>query len=351
MDLFFEEHPDATSPLLWRKPRYTVYGQGQVWREPFDQCFWCSSLRPLSINILCWVDSLNRYPTSVPLRMLHLVYSASTCQMRSAVFLPSSQPQMLGQVILFWVLISCLLVFMPHLLFSSLSRSIPGGLSLSKRPWLQRELRNQTSVKRKSPWSDSKPHLGVCLWLRCCISERRTTPDETFHQRRRPHHRRHWLRVSYGQTGCIGCSLSDSLWWNRWPRFVDKKGQFSSFWMASPVNAKRLRHILYPSSRKPYYRVGWLRQEYDAVYVYIFIQYSLNLIWVSDFQRGESWILPCFENRQILSHGRAMVVEWQIGCRRMKARLDNSLEWNILDQSSCRKYGHSVYTRVIESHR
>lgn len=253
MDLFFEEHPDATSPLLWRKPRYTVYGQGQVWREPFDQCFWCSSLRPLSINILCWVDSLNRYPTSVPLRMLHLVYSASTCQMRSAVFLPSSQPQMLGQVILFWVLISCLLVFMPHLLFSSLSRSIPGGLSLSKRPWLQRELRNQTSVKRKSPWSDSKPHLGVCLWLRCCISERRTTPDETFHQRRRPHHRRHWLRVSYGQTGCIGCSLSDSLWWNRWPRFVDKKGQFSSFWMASPVNAKRLRHILYPSSRKPYY--------------------------------------------------------------------------------------------------
>ena len=25
------------------------------------------------------------------------------------------------------------------------------------------------------------------------------------------------------------------------PRFVDKKGQFSSFWMASPVDAKRLR--------------------------------------------------------------------------------------------------------------
>jgi len=33
------------------------------------------------------------------------------------------------------------------------------------------------------------------------------------------------------------------------PRFVDKKGQFSSFWMASPVDAKRLR------------------QEYDAVCV------------------------------------------------------------------------------------
>lgn len=33
------------------------------------------------------------------------------------------------------------------------------------------------------------------------------------------------------------------------PRFVDKNGQFSSFWMASPVDAKRLR------------------QEYDAVRV------------------------------------------------------------------------------------
>ena len=31
------------------------------------------------------------------------------------------------------------------------------------------------------------------------------------------------------------------------PRFVDRKGQFSSFWMASPVDAKKLR------------------QEYDAV--------------------------------------------------------------------------------------
>jgi hypothetical protein len=38
------------------------------------------------------------------------------------------------------------------------------------------------------------------------------------------------------------------------PRFVDKKGQFSSFWMASPVDAKRLR------------------QEYDAACVRTFNQ-------------------------------------------------------------------------------
>jgi hypothetical protein len=40
------------------------------------------------------------------------------------------------------------------------------------------------------------------------------------------------------------------------PRFVDRKGQFSSFWMASPVDAKRLR------------------QKYDAVCVYNFNQCS-----------------------------------------------------------------------------
>ena len=40
------------------------------------------------------------------------------------------------------------------------------------------------------------------------------------------------------------------------PRFVDKTSQFSSFWMASPVDAKRLR------------------QEYDAVSVHNFNQHS-----------------------------------------------------------------------------
>jgi Ser/Thr protein kinase RdoA (MazF antagonist) len=40
------------------------------------------------------------------------------------------------------------------------------------------------------------------------------------------------------------------------PRFVDREGQFSSFWTASPVDAKRLR------------------QEYDAVCVNTFNQYS-----------------------------------------------------------------------------
>jgi hypothetical protein len=40
------------------------------------------------------------------------------------------------------------------------------------------------------------------------------------------------------------------------PRFVDKKGQFSPFWMASPVDAKKLR------------------QEYDVVCVNTFDYYS-----------------------------------------------------------------------------
>jgi hypothetical protein len=40
------------------------------------------------------------------------------------------------------------------------------------------------------------------------------------------------------------------------PRFVNKKGQISSFWMASPVDAKKLR------------------QEYDVVCVNTFNQYS-----------------------------------------------------------------------------
>ena len=40
------------------------------------------------------------------------------------------------------------------------------------------------------------------------------------------------------------------------PRFVDKMSQFSSFWMASPVDAKRLR------------------QEYDAVSIHNFNRHS-----------------------------------------------------------------------------
>ena len=40
--------------------------------------------------IFCWVDSLSRYPTSAPMLVSLLIYSASTRQMGSAVFLPSN---------------------------------------------------------------------------------------------------------------------------------------------------------------------------------------------------------------------------------------------------------------------
>jgi hypothetical protein len=77
------------------------------------------------------------------------------------------------------------------------------------------------------------------------------------------------------------------------PRFVDKKSQFSSFWMASPVDAKKLR------------------QEYDAVCIQSTFptKKKKTNFRVQDCQRGGSRILPCFESRRILSHGRGMVVE------------------------------------------
>jgi len=94
----------------------------------------------------------------------------------------------------------------------------------------QKDLGYSGSYETRSWWSAShleatrKPYLGVRLWLRRCVTKRRTLASrflwtKRFHQRRRPYHRYHRLGVSHGQAGCIGRSLSvlDSLWWNSWP--------------------------------------------------------------------------------------------------------------------------------------
>ena len=96
------------------------------------------------------------------------------------------------------------------------------------------------------------------------------------------------------------------------PRFVDKMSQFSSFWMASPVDAKKLR------------------QEYDAVSVHNFNQHSQ---WTTQFD-FEVVKKEDPEYYRALKTGTfcRMAEEWllsdvvDIGCRRMKAWLDSSLE-------------------------
>jgi hypothetical protein len=62
-----------------------------------------------------------------------------------------------------------------------------------------------------------------------------------------------------------------------------------------------------------------MQKGYDRNTMQCVLTLSMNipakLIWVSDRQRGRSRILPCFESRWILSHGRGMVVEWWNGYR------------------------------------
>jgi hypothetical protein len=77
------------------------------------------------------------------------------------------------------------------------------------------------------------------------------------------------------------------------PRFVDKTSQFSSYWMAGPLDAKRLR------------------QEYDAVVKKEDPEYHRALKAGTFCRMAEEWLL-------------SDVVD--IGCRRMKAWLENSLE-------------------------
>ncbi|KAF8960962.1 hypothetical protein BDZ97DRAFT_1921655 [Flammula alnicola] len=77
------------------------------------------------------------------------------------------------------------------------------------------------------------------------------------------------------------------------PRFVDKMDQFSSFWMASPVDAKRLR------------------QAYDAIVKEEDPEYYRALKAGAFCRMAEEWLL-------------SDVVD--IGCRRMKAWLDSSLQ-------------------------
>ena len=70
-------------------------------------------------------------------------------------------------------------------------------------------------------------------------------------------------------------------------------------------------------------RFGWLVRRMQKGYDWNTMQCAVTFlinnpkksIWFSDCQRGGSWILPCFESRQILSHGRRMAVEWCRGYR------------------------------------
>jgi hypothetical protein len=110
MGQFFKDHPHATSPLLRRKLPYPVDGHHK-WEGSL--LIDASSILPFKQGRVSTLSN-NNYadlcPTSVPMHVLHLIYSAWTGQMGSAVFLPSKQPQMLGRVNLFWAHMYCFLV-------------------------------------------------------------------------------------------------------------------------------------------------------------------------------------------------------------------------------------------------
>ena len=156
---------------------------------------------------------------------------------------------MLSRANPFWVLIYCLLVFILHLLSSNLLRSISGGLSPSKRPWPQWELQNQTSMKRKSLWSDSKTFSRVSVsgydaaFLRGVPSHEDLSGQNVFINREGL-----ITGIIDWEFHMIKPAVLAAAYpsWIRYdgtadPRFVDRKGQFPSFWMASPVDAEKLR--------------------------------------------------------------------------------------------------------------
>jgi len=289
MGRFFEGHPDATSPfkLLRRKPRYTIYGHGQVRREPLIDAFGILPFDAKISNIRSYARiALDLFRIDAPNGI------GSLSSFKSTADAQSGEP-ILGPYILPSGLHT------PSTVFQSIEEYFR---------WLIYVKKTLATVGTTKP--DLYEAQVTLKRLEHLISESVSGYDAAFLRGVPSHEDVSGQNVFINGEGLITGVIDWEFHmvkpavlaaaypsWIRYdgtadPRFVDKKGQFSSFWMASPVDAKRLR------------------QEYDAFVKEEDPEYYRALKAGEFCRMAEEWLL---------NDGM------DIGCRRMKAWLDNSL--------------------------